>query len=372
MVGVVIFRSRMGECGVRVSGACFSTLAIMMASPATAQDISDSAKTAIVPFADGVGDREGYFSASARVVYKLIVCQGEVHIAYGLHSTTPEVSEGYNFGNRAGTVTSPPPKLSTIRLSGFVSHAGGTLGHVEDEATGPALGFGCYSGQTKKLAMLRDLPGYQATMSPKEISALLSRYVISPVPLEQTLKNSGIRSPAEPSRAVGRKSLSVAGEARGRSSNLPAAGARAASGLGSVQNVADASNKPANKRSIDGDGQSKIYVLCATTGALSPYMEVHASEDELTSWNASFPGSARGYTISLARIFWLNAMEDGVERLSASSPKRCASFDNMNSSHGIYERELRNIAGTAFKIVKLRDPGGDLPNLPFKIDVYYP
>ncbi len=181
---------------MRLLTTSFSLASLLIFSSAALAQQGDSSglKTAEVTYAVGTQDRVGYMRASVTVNYKLIVCQGEVHLAYGLASTTPTVSENYNVGGGIGgtfvKATVPPPQLTTTTFKGGVTNGYTVLGVVEDEAAGKTLGYGCFTGQTKLMRPLKEVPGYRADMTPAEIAKLLDGYIIEPQALDRTLKNA--------------------------------------------------------------------------------------------------------------------------------------------------------------------------------------
>lgn len=116
----------------------------------------------------------GYLRATFKVEYQLIACFGELHIAYSLVDRSVALAAGgYRIGNEVYTkVADPDPALNSVDLEGAVLEPTKHLvGRFRDRNAGKALGFGCFPGQTQKIAILNDILGADA--KPERIAAYL-------------------------------------------------------------------------------------------------------------------------------------------------------------------------------------------------------
>lgn len=76
--------------------------------------------------------------AGHEVTYRFIVCEGEIHMAYSVG-----------------------PGDGAITLVGDIRTHNGVVATLNDRFAGPALGFGCYTGQTLKIGSVRSLVARQ-------------------------------------------------------------------------------------------------------------------------------------------------------------------------------------------------------------------
>lgn len=135
-------------------------------------------RTASVPFDDpntSLGEK-GFAGVVFDVDYQFIACSGELHIAYSLVEDSVGIGRLAGGGDRVTVnggrgranywldgkvykVEALPEKIINLPLKGAVwmGHQDQPLGRFADDHAGKALGFGCFSGQTKKIANLKDL-----------------------------------------------------------------------------------------------------------------------------------------------------------------------------------------------------------------------
>jgi len=115
-------------------------------------------------------DGRGYTGVDFDVEYQFLVCSGELHIAYSLVQDSVRVGDWppgsgatahYTYKGHFYQVESVPTHVENVPLKGKVwfDHDQDPLGTFGDDFAGPALGFGCFSGQTKKIADMKDLAG---------------------------------------------------------------------------------------------------------------------------------------------------------------------------------------------------------------------
>jgi hypothetical protein len=123
---------------------------------------------------------DGYEDAQADLKYRFIACFGEIHVAYALVPDSVKTSATYVMGRKpldAGVV--PPPKLSSVSLKARVVARDmefgpwKTIDYINDKNAGPALGMGCFTGQTKKVGAVKDYFASNAT--PQQMQAHLDK-----------------------------------------------------------------------------------------------------------------------------------------------------------------------------------------------------
>ena len=136
-------------------------------SPDDAADSSYSGrKTKTVLFRPAHDNERGYRGVTFDVEYQFIVCGGELHIAYSVvedsvrraHNNVG--SDLYSLGGHLYKVSPPPPTILNLPLKGRVFYSflhASTIGTFADDHAGRALGFGCFSGQSQKIADVKDL-----------------------------------------------------------------------------------------------------------------------------------------------------------------------------------------------------------------------
>lgn len=119
---------------------------------------------------------KGFAGVVFDVEYQFIACSGELHIAYSLVEDSVGIGRLTGGGDRVAVnggrgranywldgkvykVDALPEKVMNLPLKGSVwsGHQDQPLGRFADDHAGKALGFGCFSGQTKKIANLDEL-----------------------------------------------------------------------------------------------------------------------------------------------------------------------------------------------------------------------
>lgn len=171
-------------------------------------------------YGSGGKGRPGYAHAEIDLNYRFIACMGEVHVAYSLDpkSVRPDsryMSRDDTMVDAAGT---PPPEVSSV---GFTATVGANLGspHVSELASssrvwmigegnaGPALGYGCFSGQTEKLGTVADI--VRGKHDVKKVEAILNDalslgngLITDPSTLTNAALESGSRKAASEDRTT--------------------------------------------------------------------------------------------------------------------------------------------------------------------------
>ncbi len=142
-----------------------------------------------VSYANGGGDQNGYSRASVGLNYKFIRCDNEIHLAYSLDNKSVRVSDTYSYNGKEVMAAVPVPTPPTIALSGRVTEGGSTtaIAQVSDGLAAPALGYGCFSGQTKKV-------GPVPAGSPTDVDAYLSGLIFTPSNMPQLLRNGVVEN----------------------------------------------------------------------------------------------------------------------------------------------------------------------------------
>lgn len=174
---------------VRLAGTALAVLGVLASAAASAQSGS-STRTVIVPFA-GPGTGDGYESGTVGVTYAFIACQGEMHIAYSLNEGTATVAGRYRLGGQTYPAAGAPPQPSSIRFAGTVYRGPQSVGSFADGLTGKALGMGCFTGQTQKIANIADVVGPKAT--PAQITGYFNSLRITVEPAN-TLRSAAVES----------------------------------------------------------------------------------------------------------------------------------------------------------------------------------
>jgi hypothetical protein len=149
------------------------------------EDVSSrsSRKTATVFFDDPNTSlaEKGFAGVVFDVEYQFIACSGELHIAYSIVEDSVGIGRlagggdrvvrnggrgraNYWLDGKVYKVDALPEKVINLPLKGsvWVGHQDQPLGRFADDHAGKALGFGCFSGQTKKIADLKDLKNGEA------------------------------------------------------------------------------------------------------------------------------------------------------------------------------------------------------------------
>ncbi len=120
----------------------------------------------------GGNKRGGYTDASIGVDYQFIVCADEIVMAYAIDPKSVEVGPNYARSDfetvSTAGVNIPQPSAITLRgtisfdLASDPSNEAGRRFRSQkfyDEFAGDALGFGCFTGQTRSIGKVADLIG---------------------------------------------------------------------------------------------------------------------------------------------------------------------------------------------------------------------
>lgn len=148
------------------------------------RDVKPTAlKTLTITYEPGQSLDPGYAHATIALNYRFIACMGEVHVAYSLDRDSLETDESYVLKDGARVPASEPAeapsaigftaKVEGVRRSEYfrdVILPRGTT--VRDRNAGPALGFGCFSGQTQKIGNVSEV--IAGKHDSKELDAILN------------------------------------------------------------------------------------------------------------------------------------------------------------------------------------------------------
>jgi hypothetical protein len=146
--------------------------------------------------------QRGFSGLAFDVEYQFLLCQGELHIAYSLvedsvrrrpDSTMPPA---YVLEGVYHTPTIIPTKLISVPLTGTVAtiHAK-AIGEFGDNFASKALGFGCFTGQSKKLGNMKDyLPENAGELQIKDFLNSLEAFIKTTEVYESADAEEEIRS----------------------------------------------------------------------------------------------------------------------------------------------------------------------------------
>ncbi|MFZ3007488.1 MAG: hypothetical protein WA047_15080, partial [Phenylobacterium sp.] len=147
-------------------------LALLLGGAEAANAQSSTPRQARVPFGPPVGG-DGYTGGSVALQYAFLNCFGELHIAYGLVAGSAQASGVYLMGGKTYEARGGTPQPSSIKLSATAKRLGSeVIGPVADNAAGPALGLGCYTGQLIQLGVLTQWLGPKPT--PQQVTNFLN------------------------------------------------------------------------------------------------------------------------------------------------------------------------------------------------------
>lgn len=345
--------------------------------------LSSDTKVAIIRFDSGNGTR-GYFDAYMKMSYKLIVCDGEVHIAYSLIPESVKSDGRYYLNGKEWKTMAPFPTVSSIPFNSSVGDGVRTIGSVGDKFAGKSLGMGCFSGQTKRVALLREVITLPA--SNENITYFLNSMALRSGNTETAIFTSTVltSSLAEQQITASMANRMVKTSASSDTSSSPSVNTVTSDNKNNEASKSETItqyNKQDDRASPSKEGErflyktSGTYIQCGSKAAKSPVLFIYASIKDLDIWASGYPyhNPKRNFLNDMARIFWLNAQEDGVKGLSPIVPKFCILADNADDLSSLDKHEAwSEIVGSEWKTVMLRSPGGDLPPIPFKIEIVTP
>lgn len=155
-------------------------LALLLGGAEAANAQSSTPRQARVPFGPPVAG-DGYTGGSVAIQYAFLNCFGELHIAYGLVAGSAQASGVYLMGGKTYEARGGAPQLSSIKLSATAKRLGSeVIGPVTDNAAGPALGLGCYTGQLIQLGVLTQWLGPKPT--PQQVTNFLNTLTLDVAP----------------------------------------------------------------------------------------------------------------------------------------------------------------------------------------------
>lgn len=170
-------------------------------------------KTYTLRYEDGELAGHGYRNASINLDYRFLLCADEIQVAYGLDRNSLAHDDRYVVKMIAGrnfqyaTPTSQPvvPQAVPINLRVTIAHQNmiKTVARLQDAAAGVSLGLGCFTGQTKRVGMLKALLGPAPTRT--QVQAYLDSLILdgSTIDLDMPLTNPEF--PAPPKASAARK-----------------------------------------------------------------------------------------------------------------------------------------------------------------------
>lgn len=140
-------------------------------------------KTLTLLYQTGTPQTPGYGFASIQVKYRFIACDGEVHAAYSLDPDSVQTGDTYMSAEGAvpvGDVAAPKPASIGFSATAKPDLTSSSLmnlnirqqyGSFSDGYAGPALGYGCFTGQTQSVGKVADI--VQGKHEPAELNAIL-------------------------------------------------------------------------------------------------------------------------------------------------------------------------------------------------------
>lgn len=141
-------------------------------------------RTITYNYAKGTPSDPGYDWATIGVNYRFIACAGEVHVAYSLDPKSVRASDHYHSRNGLSPVGNVPTtepisiEMVAVVLPNPLSKQLGPVrlkdryGRVADKLAAPALGYGCFTGQTQKIGNVADF--IIGKVEPQELDAVLN------------------------------------------------------------------------------------------------------------------------------------------------------------------------------------------------------
>lgn len=157
-----------------------ASLALLLGGAEAASAQSSTPRQVRVPFGPPVAG-DGYTGGSVALQYAFLNCFGELHIAYGLVAGSAQSSGVYLMGGKTYEARGGAPQLSSIKLSATAKRLGAeVIGPVADNAAGPALGLGCYTGQLIQLGVMTQWLGPKPT--PQQVTNFLNTLTLDAAP----------------------------------------------------------------------------------------------------------------------------------------------------------------------------------------------
>lgn len=174
----------MSWLGLKLSIAC-ALAGLFAATPVAAQ----TRESVTVSYAQPQGADSGYLSASVAVRVRLINCMGEIHLAYSVEPGIA-VSSSYRFDGATVPATAAAASPTVIHFNGKVMDGPQLVGRFSDIYAAKALGMGCFTGQSQKLALLKDMLG--PNPKPDQVQAYFNRLSVQPNPLPNAWRNGAL------------------------------------------------------------------------------------------------------------------------------------------------------------------------------------
>lgn len=153
-------------------------------APTGRNSLSSERRTKEVFFKAPSGTQKGYSGVKFDIEYQFIVCDREVHIAYSVLPNSARVHNGgiptywwggpdkYRFHKSnlsLPSINSLPLKIVVWKGDAYSS----ALARLSDVQASKALGFGCFTGQSQKVGLLKD---HISDTAPEKIKAVLNAF----------------------------------------------------------------------------------------------------------------------------------------------------------------------------------------------------
>lgn len=188
-------------------------------SPKGDQAPPSKRRTKSVFFRSPHDDERGYSGVTFDIEYQFLTCMGELHIAYSLDPESVRIGHlpnmaasstaHYSYKGHFYRVAPPSPHVENVPLKGIVYFDGDEIGRFGDDFAGPAVGFGCFSGQTKKIADMKDVGRHLSERPTKEELAKFfdgltvnfeTRELLTSSAAEEEIRNGVAKAAAEQDR----------------------------------------------------------------------------------------------------------------------------------------------------------------------------
>lgn len=164
---------------MRRKGLCVvgAVAAAWMALAAPAPVLAQGSGTETAYYQSGDSGQDGFSSASVTYNWRVIACAGEIHVAYGLVRGSLQHDSRYWFGGEPHQVQARVPDVGSASIEVTAYRGpGDPFQRFRDGVAGEALGYGCFSGQSQRVAMVRD---FLTNPTPQQVEALLASINVS-------------------------------------------------------------------------------------------------------------------------------------------------------------------------------------------------
>lgn len=183
-------------------------------TPTGRNSVSSDRRTKSVFFKSPSGTQKGYSGVKFDIEYQFIVCDREVHLAYSVVPDSARVHNGgiptywwggpdkYRFHKSnlsLPSINSLPLKIVVWKGDAYAS----ALARLSDVQASKALGFGCFTGQSQKVGLLKD---HISDSAPEKIKAVLNTfnasfetsYILTNAAAEDEIRNAAGKLATDP------------------------------------------------------------------------------------------------------------------------------------------------------------------------------